>query len=204
MRNVVVSCKHRRQGIGNILMAAAADMAKQEWGSTGMCAHVSAQNDVRPLYPSEQASLILGVFSCAMPTVAKWLRPATCAVQAAIALYEACGYHEVSQETISSGMPATGGSLLGENPGALQRGPWTRCLMEGDCLCMLAQIEICLLYLVDKQCKPVLHHSHAFEICYICRQAAFHGGAYLRAGPRWHVEAQLPACCCFYVWSYVC
>ena len=44
--NVVVSSKHRRQGIGIMLMAAAADMAKQEWASSRMCARVSAQNHV--------------------------------------------------------------------------------------------------------------------------------------------------------------
>lgn len=46
--NVVVSGKHRRQGIGSILMAAAAGMAKDEWASGAVCAHVDAQNDVRP------------------------------------------------------------------------------------------------------------------------------------------------------------
>lgn len=48
--NVVVSSKHRGQGIGSILMAAAAGMAKEEWSCSAICAHVSAQNDVRPLY----------------------------------------------------------------------------------------------------------------------------------------------------------
>ena len=47
MLNVVVSSKHRRQGIGSILMAAAAGMAKDEWASGAVCAHVDAQNDVR-------------------------------------------------------------------------------------------------------------------------------------------------------------
>ncbi|CAK0783359.1 hypothetical protein CVIRNUC_006558 [Coccomyxa viridis] len=42
--NVVVSSKHRRQGIGIMLMAAAASMAEQEWASCKMCARVSAQN----------------------------------------------------------------------------------------------------------------------------------------------------------------
>ena len=37
---------HRRQGIGIMLMAAANDMAKQEWASSKMCARVSAQNHV--------------------------------------------------------------------------------------------------------------------------------------------------------------
>ena len=48
--NVVVSSKHRGQGIGSILMAAAAGMAKEEWSCSAICAHVSAQNDVRPSY----------------------------------------------------------------------------------------------------------------------------------------------------------
>ncbi len=47
--NVVVSSKHRGQGIGSILMEAAAGMAKEEWSCSAICAHVSAQNDVRAL-----------------------------------------------------------------------------------------------------------------------------------------------------------
>ena len=50
MLNVVVSSKHRRKGMGRLLMAAAADLARQEWASSKMCAHVSAQNDVRPFH----------------------------------------------------------------------------------------------------------------------------------------------------------
>ena len=46
--NVVVSSKHRGQGIGSMLMAAAAGMARDEWSCNVICAHVSAQNDVRP------------------------------------------------------------------------------------------------------------------------------------------------------------
>ena len=56
MLNVVVSSKHRRQGIGIMLMAAAADMAKQEWASSKMCARVSAQNDVRFPYDLTDAA----------------------------------------------------------------------------------------------------------------------------------------------------
>ena len=45
--NVVVSSKYRRKGMGRLLMTAAADLARQEWASSQMCAHVSAQNNVR-------------------------------------------------------------------------------------------------------------------------------------------------------------
>ena len=37
-------------------------------------------------------------------------------MQAAIALYMACGYQEGSQEATVNDMPRTGGSLLGEAP----------------------------------------------------------------------------------------
>ena len=45
--NVVVDERHRRRGVGQALIHAAAHMAAQQWGSAAMCAHVSAQNDVR-------------------------------------------------------------------------------------------------------------------------------------------------------------
>lgn len=44
--NVVVSQKHRKKGVGRALMAAVGRMAKEQWGSSSMCTHVSAQNEV--------------------------------------------------------------------------------------------------------------------------------------------------------------
>ena len=51
-------------------------------------------------------------------------------LQAAIALYEACGYREASKETRLSDIPTAGGLLLGERkPSAIEctRLQWTAC-----------------------------------------------------------------------------
>jgi GNAT superfamily N-acetyltransferase len=55
--NVVVSKRHRRRGVGRALMAAARRLAKEHWGSSQMCTHVSAQNEVR-------APVVLDILSC--------------------------------------------------------------------------------------------------------------------------------------------
>ena len=60
--NVVVSKKHRKRGIGRALMAAAGSLAKDQWGSSSMCTHVSAQNEARLF-----TSLLLVICSGAQP-----------------------------------------------------------------------------------------------------------------------------------------
>lgn len=139
--NVVVSKRHRRRGVGQALMAAARRLAKEQWGSTHMCTHVSAQNKVTSLshrnviqlrqsiycnwfeshaYVTLQVStssavhLLVAGSHCTVSKALNLFCKCLVCSQAALALYGMCGFQQTDEESVLNSSASYGGSLLGK------------------------------------------------------------------------------------------